>query len=272
MLTAYYRTSLAGNSKPRPPWFSRRAALTAFLVSAERAGADVVVVADGGVPPELVDLVPGEVVRVQGGSTARSWRRFLDVVDRTAPADGLLWFAEDDYAYLPEALTAVRDAAQALPAVDYLGVYTPDNAAWHARSPSQPAQRPREQAWDVGGRRWERAWASTSTFGVRARAFREDRVLLRLCSRAGGPWDHACVLSVQGVAPYPAAALHRDLFLRWSRASAGRALTRPLLRAAVDLQARGRRRTWAAPAQALATHVEPGHLAPGRDWGAVLQP
>ena len=231
-------------------------------------GADVVVVADGGVLPDLADLVPGPVVTVRGGSAARSFRRLLDAAD--APA-GLVWFAEDDYVYLPDALEAVCAAADALPQADYLGVYTPDNSAWHAAHVSQPARRGVERVFEVDGRAWRRAWDSTSTFGVRAQALREDRALLRLCSRAGGPWDHACVLAVQGVPPYPWSALHANLFLRLSRASAGRVVSRPLLRAAVDLASRTGSRTGVAPVVDLATHAEPGYVAPGTDWGELVR-
>ncbi len=271
MLTAYYRVAATGNGKPRPPWHDPRTALRSFLVAAGRVDAEVVVVADGGVPAALADLVPGRVVTVRGGSAATSFRRLLDVVDA---ADGLVWFAEDDYLYRPDALTRVVAAARALPHAAYFGVYTPDNTAWHADHASQPGVPGSGQRWDVDGVAWRRAWDSTSTFGVRAAALREDAALLRLASRAGGPWDHTCVLAVQGVAPYPARHLHADLYLRWSRASAGRVLTRPALRATLDLAARrraagGRARTWVAPVVDLATHAEPGYLAPGTDWAAL---
>lgn len=267
-LTAYYRVTERGNGKPRPPWFSLRAAFTSFLRAARAVDARVVVVADGRVPRELSDLVPGEVVTISGGSAAGSFRGLLDVVlDR----EGLMWLAEDDYVYQPDALEAVRAAARALPSVDYFGVYTPDNAAWHAAARSQPARRGPEQTFDVSGRQWRRAWDSTSTFGVRARALREDAALLRRCSRVGDPWDHACVLAVQGVAPYPWSALHTDLFLRPTSASAGRVVTRPLRRAAVDLAARRGRRTWVAPVVDLATHAELGQVAPGTDWASLAR-
>ena len=273
-LSAYYRVTPTSNGKPRPPWFSRPRALRSFLAACEQAGAavDVAFVADGGVPDELAGLVAGAgpVLPVRGGSAAKSFRRLLDVATAREVGDALVWFAEDDYVYRPEALAQVLAAARALPQADLFGVYTPDNADWHRRHASQPGLRPPEQRFDVDGQAWRRAWDSTSTFGLRAAALREDAGLLRLCSRAGGPWDHACAAAVQGVPPYPVGALHRDLFLRLSRASAGRVVSRPLLRAAVDAAARTRRpRTWVSPVVDLATHAEPGYVSPGSDWAAL---
>ena len=272
-LTAYYRSTPAGNGKPRPPWFSKRLALRSFLRAVEQAGPGVTVVhvADGGVPDELADLVAvsGEVVPVRGGSAPRSFRRLLDVALARERGEGLAWFAEDDYLYDPCALAAVLAAADAVPQADYFGLYAPEDGDWYARSPSQPGRRGAPASYDVQGRRWRRAWDSTSTFGLRAQALREDAALLRLCSRCGGPWDNTCVAVVQGVAPYPLRHLHADLFLRLSRASAERVVTRPLLRAAADLAATRRRRTWIGPEVDLATHCELGHLSSGTDWAAL---
>ena len=269
MLTAYYRVAATGNGKPRPPWFSLRAALRSFLVAAGAVDARVVVVADGGVPDELADLVPGEVVHVRGGSAPRSFRRLLDVTAGDTRVGELVWFGEDDHVYRPDALAALVEAAQAWPEADYFSLYRPDNRAWHADHASQPGHRGAPEGRTVGTRLWVRAWDSTSTFGVRAAALRADRRLLALCSRAGGPWDHTCVLTVQGEPPYPWRHLYADLYLRPSRASAGRVVTRPAVRAAVDLAARRRSRLWVAPEVDLATHAELGHLAPGTDWAAV---
>lgn len=270
-LTAWYRVTPTSNGKPRPDWFSRRAALASFLVALGRLpDVRLAYVADGGVPDELADLVAGSrVVPVRGGSAPASFRRLLDVAVPHATGDGLVWFAEDDYVYAPEALERVVAAAVARPGADYLGVYTPDNADWHARTPSQPGRRLPEQHVEVDGTAWRRTWDSTSTYGVRERALREDARLLRLWTHLGGPWDHTTVSAVQGVPPYDLRHLHADLFLRPSRASAGRVLTRPLLRAVADLSALSRERAWLAPVEDLATHVEPGHLSAARDWPAI---
>lgn len=272
MLTAYYRVARTGNGKPRPDWYDPQAALRSFLVAADAVDARVVVVADGGVPDALQGLLPTEVVTVHGGSAPRGFRRLLDVA---RPADGLVWFAEDDHVYRPDALVALVEAAAALPGADYFSLYRPDNTAWHDDHASQPGHRGPAWRGTVGERVWEQAWDSTSSFGLRAAALQRDRALLRLCSRAGGPWDHTCVLAVQGERPYPWRHLYADLYLRPSRASAGRVVTRPLVRAAVDVLATARAvrgpRRWVAPAVDLATHAEVGHVAPGTDWAAVAE-
>ncbi|MCU1693345.1 MAG: hypothetical protein JWM64_2436 [Frankiales bacterium] len=273
-LTAFYRVTPSGNRKPRPPWFSKRLALQSFLRSLEQAGpgSSVAYVADGGVPDELRDLVraTGPVLDVVGGDAPRSFRRLLDVT-RDVDPDAVVWFAEDDYLYRPEALPALREAAAHLPGADYLGLYTPDNTAWHADHASQPGRRLPEERYDVGGRTWRRSWDSTSTFGLRGAALHRDRALLAVCSATGGPWDNTCVTTMQGVPSYAWRHLYGDLYLRLSRASAGRVVSRPLLRGLTNLAAPTRGATWVAPATSLITHCEPDHLAPGTDWAGLAQ-
>ena len=269
-LTAYYRVTPHPNAKPRPPWGSKRLALRSFLAALERAGDDVSLtyVADGGVPDELADLVraSGPVVPVRGGDAPRSFRALLEVAVADLEQHELVWFAEDDYLYLPDSLRLLRAAGDALHDVDYFGLYTPDNTAWHLDNVSQPGRRGPQTAYDVDGTTWVRAWDSTSTFGLRSSALRRDAALLSLCSRTGGPWDNTTVTTVQGVPAYVWRHLYGDLHLRWSRASARRAVGRPLLRGLVNLAALGASSTWVAPAVSLATHLEQGHLAPGTDW------
>lgn len=272
MLHAFYRVTPAGNRKPRPPWFSKRLALRSFLGACAAAGPGVrvVFVADGGVPAELADLVrdAGPVVPVRGGDAPRSFRALLRVA-RQVREDGVVWFAEDDYLYRPEALQRLRAAADALPAADYFGLYTPDNTAWHLDHASQPGRRGPQERYGVGGTAWQRAWDSTSTFGLRTAALHRDAGLLELCSRTGGPWDNTTVTTVQGVPSYAWRHLYGDLYLRRSRASAQRVVGRPVLRALANLAALDASARWVSPVTSLATHGEVGHLAPGTDWEQI---
>ena len=261
-LHAYYRVTPHGNGKPRPPWFSRRRALLSFLAAAQRVRAEVVVVADGGVPAELGDLVPGRVVQVRGGSAARSFRRLLDVADGPEVAEGLVWFAEDDYVYRPDALEQFCAAAQAVPEAGLPGRVHPGQQRLARRRPSQPARRGPDRTWTVAGRPWRRAWDSTSTFGVRAEVLRDDARLLRAVQpgrRAVGP---RLVLAVQGVAPYPVRALHTDLLLRRYRATAGGSQPAAARAAVTSRPAPGAHRV--APGDDLATQPSPGRV-PGGD-------
>ena len=278
MLHAFYRVSPAANRKPRPPWFSKRRALRSFLGALEAAGPGTTVtfVADGGVPGELADLVrdAGPVVQVRGGDAPRSYRALLPVARAQAHPDALVWLAEDDYLYRPEALLRLRQAADAMPDVDYLGLYAPDNTAWHSDHRSQPGRRGGAEPREVEGATWVRAWDSTSTFGLRAAALRRDAALLALCSRTGGPWDNTTVTTVQGVPSYAWRHLYADLYLRPTRASASRVVGRPLLRGLANLGALGASARWYRPAVSLATHAESAYLAPGTHWdelAAALQ-
>lgn len=275
-LQVRYRVSRHVNNKPRPPWFSRRVALASLLAALEPVRAthpvQISYIANRGVPDEVEDLVSGsgDVQSIEARSAPQAYRRMLDVVPGDLGVDDLVWLAEDDYLYRPDALSALVEAAQALPHVDYFGLYTPDNSAWHAARRSQPDRRGPARRFVVGGRTWVTAGASNATFGVRAGALREDARALQLCSLAGSGWDHACLCVVQGVAPYPARHLAADLPSPSSTQGAVRYLAQPLLRGAVDVAARTRRhrRTWIATTEDLATHMESGYVSSDYDWSA----
>ena len=211
----------------------------------------------------------GPVVPVRGGDAPRRFRALLRVAVPAA-RDGLVWFAEDDYLYLPGGLRALRAAADAVPAAEYLGLYTPDNTAWH-REHREPAGTQGSGA-GLRRRRHDLAARLGQHDDVRpaGAALRRDARLLALCSRTGGPWDNTTVTAVQGVAPYAWPRLYGDLHLRPTRASAGRVLGRPVLRGLANLAALGARSDrGCAPERSLATHLEQGHLAAGTDRATV---
>lgn len=278
-LQVRYRVATHLSTKPRPDWFSYRVALLSLLRSVEQARdatgvqPEVVYVANHGVPEALQDIVSatGTVVPVSARSAPRSFRRLLDVVPATVEPDDLVWLAEDDYLYRPDAMTRFVQAAVALPHVDSFALYRPDNSAWHSRRRSQPDRSLPARRDEVDGVVWSTCTASNATFGTRGRALREDARLMQLCSLAGPGWDHALLCAVQGVPPYTWAHLASDLPSPSSRSDAVRAAAQPVLRGAVNLMAlrRSRRpRVWSAVEQDLITHCELGYLSEGWDWAA----
>ena len=70
-----------------------------------------------------------------------------------------MWFAEDDYLYLPAAFEQLLDAVTRLPEADYFSLYLGDY---------------RESVRAAGHTTWGPAVSTTSSFGVRGRPLRED--------------------------------------------------------------------------------------------------
>ena len=238
-LSAYYRVTPTSNGKPRPPWFSRRRALRLVprrLRAGGRAGRHRVRGRRRRAGRARRARRPtGPVLPVRGGSAPKSFRRLLDLATAREDGDALVWFAEDDYVYRPEALGAGggrRPGAAAGRPVRGL----------HAgqRRLAPPARQPARAC----ARRSSASTSAARRGGGPGTARRRSGCARRRCGRTpgccgcaaapAGPGTTRAWQPCRGCRRTRCGALHRDLFLRPSRASAGRVVSRPLLRAAVD--------------------------------------
>lgn len=262
-LHVLYRSYGGENVKGRPDWYSKLLALTSFVRAVEDAGSgvEVLYVNDGPIPAERTAVMEGpgaEVLRVDRGSNRGSLRWTLSEARRRSwPAEDLVLLLEDDYLFVPDALTALRDEAERRPDVDYFAVYG----------------FPTDEAAVVGG--WAPFTSTTSSFAVRARALREDHGRLTLLPFTGGAFDHTTCLAVQGRLPFTARDVLRPDPPLPGTPPAKRAARRAVM-AAVRLAAQAsavrrpsRRRRLYGPVPALATHMEVGVVSPGRDWPAL---
>lgn len=294
-LRILHRSHGGDNNKPRPEYYSKLLALAALLRAVGNAGTTVELtfLNDGPMPADTLQVMErfGRVVPLRrGGSAARSFREMLDA-DRAhaGHVDELVWLAEDDYLYRPDALRHLLAGAAAQPDVDYFTLYG-SRALDPQRSGRRPAVRPDPAAQDsgasfpVGDIHWYRAIATTSTFGIRRRALTEDIRLLRHFPNTGGAWDDATCHAVQGFAPFSGRRLRRDLFPfnelpmgQWPR-SAVRGLVRV---ASLPLAWRrpGRLRLLMGSDPELVTHMEglgefthvPSRRTAAINWAAVAR-
>src|SRR5688500_11105973 len=125
MLHVIYRSYGGENRKGRPDFYSKHLTL-ASLVRAFRelrpGGADLTFLNDGPIPAHLLPLMEhaGEVVNRPHMGLRASVRAALTLpADRSWAPDDLVWFAEDDYLYLPQALTDLVAAAALFPNAEY---------------------------------------------------------------------------------------------------------------------------------------------------------
>jgi hypothetical protein len=286
-LRIVYRSTGTENGKPRPEYYSKMLGLASLLRAADRLpfAPEIVFLNDGRVSDAVLDLQHdhGAVHGVDGGSNRRSFRA---AVARAAavPAGGpdeIVWFAEDDYLYAPEAFTTLMAAAERFPVADYFSLYGSD--ALDASVPGRrPVMRPEKgaagdpRARAAGAATWYRAHATTSTFGVRAPALRQDARLLRLMPWTGGAWDTATCLALQGYRPFRAADLLPD-----AAGGVVRTGVRGLVRAGAGLRSarrESRRRVQLGADPELIWHMElldgttrtaPSALTARVDWGSL---
>ncbi len=268
-LHVVYRYHPGENAKGRPGYYSKALALASLLRSAQacREVPDLVFAHDGPVEDHLREVMQehGSLHPIRGGSARRSYLSALLLTRRLCwdPAD-LVLLVEDDYLFVPQALGAVLDAAQALPPGWYVTPYTDD---WDEASAPQP---------EIDGG-WRRARSTTSTFGTSVATLGEDGGLLRLCPYSGGAWDTATCLTLQGRPPFTwqrLAVEARGVSSEDDGQGRRRIAARALVRAVLMVRAHrrpSRRRALAAPRPNLATHLEEGWLSPGRNWEQVAE-
>lgn len=272
-LHVVYRSVGRENRKRRPPYYSKLLCLGSFVRALERCpAADVVFLNDGEIPSDRLALMEraGEAVKLppipdldQRSSRLPLYRSLVsafDLVDeRGWPATDLVYFAEDDYLYLPESFERLLEASVQLREAAYFAFYA--SIIW-SRS---------KGSW-VNDELWHTAESTTSTFGARIGALRADRLIHRLTFRVGG--DTEVCLAFQGIRPFRWGYIFGDLlwdepgssrpFVARAKTAGGQALTNLLA-----TKAALRRHLLVAPYRSLATHVELPYLATGTDWEAV---
>lgn len=216
----YYRSYGGDNDKPRPGYYSKALALASLLRAAEAVDPlpRITFLNDGAIPPGLLTVMRhhGRVIQVDGGSNRTSYRLMIARAARENSADGVLWFAEDDYLYRTDALASVARAAEEFTHADYFTLYCP-----FALDPAAPRREPAvleakgtdglPDAPELDGVRWFAGASTTSTFGVRSRVLREDASLLRLTPFAGAAWDETTSRTYMGQRPFTADELKEDL-------------------------------------------------------------
>lgn len=283
-LHVIYRSTGRENAKPRPAFYSKKLALVSFIRSLESCPTppDVLFANDGPIGDDLAKLMAaaGELVPLENVGLVQSlWAAFGLALARGWSHDDVVYFAEDDYLFLPGAVAALQEVVAQTPEIPFYAFY----AAMDGQAPHGGPTSSALPAWlacppipssgyerIVDGLRWCRAESTTSSFAARLEGLRVDRWVVRLAHRAGRPVDHPGWLTWQGRTSYRWSHLVRLLFRDGDRSAERRIkLTawRTLLNL-VSLAYRFRPRILLAPESALATHLELPFLARGVDWGA----
>jgi hypothetical protein len=279
------RSTGGENKKERPSYYSKVMCLVSLLRSIAEASQeiDVVFLNDGPVPEDRLALMAqaGEVMELPEVGRVRSYWAALGLLATRKWDDGdLVYFVEDDYLHLPNALETLIAAAEELPWAPYFTLYDcPDR---YTRSDDADGGRARVF---IGGRHhWRTVESTTHTFAARVSVIRADSWLHLLATRdrtRGTPWlrrsadppkspeDRVTWRVVQGLGQYKLASAFVQLMGQKSGIPRDRSVLRHELRLLVR-PSKGRR-LLLGPMPSLATHMEGLFLAPLIDWEAAAR-
>lgn len=284
MLHVIYRSYGGENLKDRPEYYNKLVSLLSFVRAAERAGVEPIFLNDGPIPEDRLRVMQdaGSIVELPSVGMRGSYTAALrHAIDGNWDRDDVVWFAEDDYLYRPEALQQLEQAVTAVPEADYFALYA-STPAHPARGVEPPLREPRgwqdRGPWRVDGQDWVRVQSTTSTFGGRIGALAEDFGIFRFCMVPHKTMlrDHDTCLLVQGCEPYSYAELARTVVGLSGGTPKERlrgVVMAPFL-LATNLRSHRRptrRRLMVAADPNLASHMETPLLSPGTDWSAVAE-
>lgn len=265
-LHAVYRSAPGGNRKARPPFYSKEIALRSFTAAAdELPDGERIFVNDGEIPAaqrSLIEATATEVIQLGGVGNARSYRACLALTDaRSWSDDDIVYFAEDDYLYAPDAFRRLVAAVEQIPGGAYFTLY--DHPDYYSmRAHRNYTLRRRRSARQVGNVGWRQVRSTCLTYAARVGAIRRDSWVHYLCSRDGIPLDYPIWSIVEGaggfVVPRLLKPAPRPDELRILRRHVGRLV-----------YGHSRRNPLYACRPGLATHLENAGLSPGRDWADV---
>jgi hypothetical protein len=283
-LHAIYRSYGGENRKSRPAYYSKLLALASFVRAVDQLESPVglTFLNDGPVANDAYRLMKavGRVVPFDRLGIRRSYAKALTLaVGCNGDESDIVWLAEDDYLYRPDALERLLSAARLIPWASYFALYgtfpTPETEmseeddvaprGWHDQGGAT-----------VHGHDWSHAVSTTSTFGARLPALRRDRHLFRLALYSARAWDHQTCLAYQGYMPFRGRWLLQDPSTPGTESVQSRikVLGATPIKVVVDAMAYRRARQpglLVASRPPLATHLELPYLAPGIDWNAEAE-
>ncbi|MGH7977767.1 MAG: glycosyltransferase family 2 protein [Limisphaerales bacterium] len=214
-------------------------------------------------PPPYADLMKiifpeadMEIVSLGGEGNGATFRRQVDILSAQTDSD-LVYFAEDDYLYLPGSLQRMVQFMRTQADADFATPYD------HPDSRDKFIHRIRTEEIPVDGWRWRKVVSTCLTFMARKKAVLDSKPVFNTYNK--NP-DLALWMALTKRRVYNPWSWVRSigdgLFFSASHALAWRYAWRQILF--------GKRRTLWSPLPPLATHMEMSGLAPGVDWQGIF--
>ncbi len=174
MLHIIYRSYGGENLKNRPDFYSKLVCLYSFIDSVLMIDEEVklIFMNDGPIQDDKIEVMKkyGDIISLPSLGNSPSFREALNLALNLSDSD-LVYFAEDDYLYKPEAFKNMLLAFKELPNVDYITLF--DHSDRYIRKDDS-----------LGGKckifitinlHWRTCESTCMTFGARVSTFKKDK-------------------------------------------------------------------------------------------------
>jgi len=214
-------------------------------------------------PPAYTELLksvfpetPMELIPLAGAGNGPTFVRQVEILSAQMASD-LVYFAEDDYLYLPYALERTVNFMNRHPEADFVTPY--DHADYH----SKYIHRLHGVEFFEDNSQWRMVASTCLTFMARRESVDECAAVFKTYLKNSDLGLWLALTKMRVCNPWSwIRSLDDGLFFSASHALAWRYAWRQILF--------GKRRTLWSPTPALATHMENDCLAPGVDWKKIF--
>lgn len=197
-----------------------------------------------------------EIIRLAGEGNGATFRRQADILAGQTDSE-LVYFAEDDYLYLPGSLQRTVEFMSAHPDADFATLYD------HPDSHNKFIHRIRTEAIEEDGCRWRKVVSTCLTFMAQKRALVDSTKVFKTYNKNPDLGLWLALTKIRVCNPWSWVRSAGDgLFFSASHALAWRYAWHQIIF--------GKRRSLWSPMPALGTHMETNGLAPGVDWQGIF--
>lgn len=217
MLHIIYRASDSEKSDVRPSFYSKELSLKSLLVSVkEIKDFTFTFFYDGSGGDELIKLLKKHVAEVNitrldhAGNSSSFWEAYKYA--QKLPETDLVYFVEDDYLHMPEALAKLVNCAETIQEADYITLY--DHPIRYASDYHFGLDVPhRDNTIFLSNTHHWRAQESTCmTFAARVKCLRDDEIIFdKYVHQVQVPEDRELFKRLQGLAGYEKGSPYRLL-------------------------------------------------------------
>lgn len=236
MIRILYRTCAHENNKARPEFYSKQLCLQSLYRALDRfPNATLHIINDGAFAQEhILNVVTStrDIHYLPEVGNSASFEHAVRIASSFS-AEDLIYFVEDDYLHVPDALAKLAECYQCVPA-DYITLY--DHPVRYFPDTSPHADWPLRVAaiYQTASHNWRTVESTCMTFAARTKTILEDGpIILKYVSGRTHPADRELFRHLQGLGPYRGASPNRLLV---------------------------------GPVPSLASHCELPWLAPAIDW------